>query len=1175
MNKEDKSNDQVNRCVSRIFELAENDPQIGALMPIMEVKKAACRSGLSCDEVISAYLDGYADRPALGERSYDVISHGATGRNRIYKQTFDTITYHELHDRVKALAMAWRTHDKCKVNQNEFVCIIGFASIDFAIIDIACAYAKAVTVPLSSSSPYADIKEILNNVQPFVLASSVNDLTFSVEQIIQQRSVKSLIVFDFDSRVDEEIESVKLAKARLKQANVNADVLLLNDLIEYGKQHVFSFIPEYGDNEKTAMIIHSSGSTGKPKGACISERALINTWRGQTDFIPVVTLIMAPFNHNLGRNEMYNALNSGGTAYFTLKQDMSTLFEDIRLVRPTSLVFIPRVLEVIHQYFQIEVARRLKQTGESREKIEIQVKSKMKYHFLGDRLLSVAVASAPVSSQVRNFIEECFDVFLVNGYSTTETASGGLAINGKVNRHIVIDYKLKDVPELGYFTTDKPFPRGEFCVKTQFGITQYYNQPDATAQFFDEEGYALTGDIVEEFCQDSISIVDRKTRMIKLSQGEYVSLGTLGKVFEGGSALIKQIFVYGCSQKSHLLAVVVPNIEVAREMLNGIVTDSELKELIKNELHRVARENNLRNFEVPRDFVVEKEQFSQSNGTLSSVGKYIIPKILNKYESILSAMYENLNIEYKYEIAEFNSKKSSPNIRAEIAKLLKIVLKTEVSENDELKTFYELGGDSLSAVLFSLHIEEKFGVSIGGDQILNKQNNISQWIKMIDNAQCRVLSELTFDSIHGPNAKVIHSDDLKLERFIGNMTTNESVYLTKPCQAPRVVLLTGANGFLGHMVCLKLLEELSKVDGKLICIVRAQTNAVAKKRLDEQFVGVDARLENQYCNFSDNYLEVLAGDISKPSLGLDGDTFERLSCQIDKICHVGALVNHSLSYRHLFDPNVRGTCELILLAISQRLKGLEFISTIGVNELCNDHVGNVNPVLRSSIELSDEYASGYIATKWASEHLLFKANKEFGIPVSVFRSDIIMPSLRYKGQFNSEDFLTRLIFSIMVTGLAPESFYPFLADGKTSHPHFTGIPVDVMSDAIVSSTLSSNDRYIVYNAFNYIENNITLDSFVDGMERIGVSIKRVHKLDDWRTQVAEMINNVSQKKRRHTIYSLSNFFSKSFVSEQAMPDSTTFRSLVRAMYDGKDIPFLSDAYIHGYLRSVLASYHMN
>lgn len=39
-------------------------------------------------------------------------------------------------------------------------------------------------------------------------------------------------------------------------------------------------------------------------------------------------------------------------------------------------------------------------------------------------------------------------------------------------------YKLVDVPELGYTTSDKPYPRGELRIKTKRMITGYYKHPE-------------------------------------------------------------------------------------------------------------------------------------------------------------------------------------------------------------------------------------------------------------------------------------------------------------------------------------------------------------------------------------------------------------------------------------------------------------------------------------------------------------------------------------------------------------------------------------------------------------------------------------------------------------------------------------------------------------------------
>jgi len=1159
-----------------LLSLAERDPQLRALMPRPAVRRAACEPGLTCDRVVAAFLDGYLDRPALGERAYELTDCGLTGKKiRYYRQAFDTITYKDLHNRIKALAMAWRSHPQCSVKRDEFVCIMGFAGIGFAVIDVACAYAKAVTVPLSNSSTEADLKEIFSNVQPVVLASRIQDLALCVEHVIQQNSIKSLVVFDYDARVDEEAEAMESARARLNEAGADTVLLLLDDLIEYGRHQQFSFLPaQDGENEKLAMIIHSSGSTGKPKGACISARALINTWQGHEGGLPTVTLIMAPFNHNMGRNDMYNALNVGGTACFVLKSDMSSLFEDIRLVRPTTLVFFPRILDLIYQYYQIEVARRLKSCEDDAAAVKAAVRAEMKSTYLGDRLLSGIVASAPVSPKVKQFITDCFGIVLVNGYSTTETASGGLAIDGRVNREIVIDYRLKDVPELGYFTTDKPNPRGEFCVKTKFGIREYYKQPEATAQLFDEDGYSRTGDIVEELGPDRISIIDRRKSILKLSQGEYVALGPLGKKFEGDSALFNQIFVYGTSQRSYLLAIVVPDMDVARTMLNGRVTVKKLRRIIRDELYRVGQKENLKSFEIPRDFIIEKEKFTQANGLLSSVNKYLIPAMKRKYGPALEAIYEEHDNSRGAVIEELKKEGSPLSIREKIARLLKINLGIEVSENDEQKTFYELGGDSLAAALFSMQIEEVFEVSIGGDVILSPRSNIRQWVKMIEDARRCDNSAPSFDSVHGKGAKAIRGSDLLLERFIDKDILSDAVKLPSSVRPSRTVLLTGANGFMGHILCLRWLEELSRTGGRLICIIRARDDADARKRLDEQFSGVDADMEARYEELSERHLEALAGDISEPLLGLSEDTFRRLAEETDRVCHAGALVNHRLGYRHLFGPNVKGTCELIRLAISRREKAFDFISTIGVNELLDGRNGkNDISALKSSLRLSGRYASGYIASKWASEHLLNNAHEKLGITVNIFRCDMIMPDRRYRGQFNTSDMLTRLIYSIITTGLAPETFYLPGAGGAISKSHYRGIPVDILTDAIVGSSRHAAGALSVYNAYNYLHDDISLDTFVDWIERAGYSIRRISSFGEWHEQMKAGLRSLPSEQRQHTIIDILEAFGKPFPAEQAHADSGSFRALVRSLNNDADMPHLSEDYIQDYLRSIDMSFN--
>lgn len=118
------------------------------------------------------------------------------------------------------------------------------------------------------------------------------------------------------------------------------------------------------------------------------------------------------------------------------------------------------------------------------------------------------------------------------------------------------DIKLIDAPELGYFTTDCP-PRGEICVKTPSMIDGYFKNPDATAQKF-IDGYFLTGDIGVMAAGDKVRIIDRKKNIFKLAQGEFVSPERLEMMFVGASCCISQMYVYGNSLWSNILAIVVP-----------------------------------------------------------------------------------------------------------------------------------------------------------------------------------------------------------------------------------------------------------------------------------------------------------------------------------------------------------------------------------------------------------------------------------------------------------------------------------------------------------------------------------------------------------------------------------------------------------------------------------------
>ena len=235
----------------------------------------------------------------------------------------------------------------------------------------------------------------------------------------------------------------------------------------------------------------------------------------------------------------------------------------------------------------------------------------MRHQFLGDRLIFCNIGSAPSSPVVRQFFTDCFDVDLIESYGSTECGSIAITVEDRIQRPNVIEYRLADVPELGYYTTDRPYPRGELTYKSQYMIAGYYGDPEATAGLYDDDGFLHTGDIVEEREPDHVVLIDRRKDVLKLAQAEFVAVGPLGALFEGASPVLHQTYIYGNSSKAYVLAVVVPDVEEVSTRLGPAAGEMQVKNLIRDEFQRVAEENRLKPFEVPRDFIIETEPFSR------------------------------------------------------------------------------------------------------------------------------------------------------------------------------------------------------------------------------------------------------------------------------------------------------------------------------------------------------------------------------------------------------------------------------------------------------------------------------------------------------------------------------------------------------------------------------------
>jgi fatty acid CoA ligase FadD9 len=1151
------------RFANRVIEMMGRDPQLQALMPDAAVDAALRNPDLSYQQVIDTALSGYAQRPALGQRAYKVVVDHATGRRqREYLPRFDTITYLELQNRIKGLANTWRHHELHRVAPGEFVCILGFTGTDYTVVDLACAYSQAVSVPLQSTLAGADLDGIFTDTAPTAVAATVDDLVLAARLAGSHKTVRSIIALDYDEHVDSDREKFETAQTELAQKRSKAKLVTLADLVGFGDFQPFEPLPPNPEGqERMAVLLHSSGSTGKPKGAIMPERMCIPSW--DPGFLaPVVRVCFAPLNHLVGRNQVFSTLARGGTGYFTTRPDLSLLFDDIRLARPTELVVFPRALEMVHRHYLGEVVRRRGLSGGDVKTIGPQVRADMRSTFLGDRIAHMIVGSAPTTPEIRDFIKDCFQVPLVDGYGSTETG-GSVTLRDRILRPPVIAYKLRDVPELGYYTTDKPYPRGELCIKTKLASPGYFKRPDATAGMFDEEGYILTGDIMEEHGPDHVVYIDRRNDVLKLSQGEYVAIGALGTMFESGSRVIQQMYAYGNSARSYVLAVIVPNMNVVRNRLGANPSEAEIKTLIRTELKAVARAENLKAFEVPRDFIMEFEPFSHENGLLSSVHKRLRPALKAKYGERLEQLYAELERKQNEQLMALQDRNSGLSTLDKIGKALEAMLGVEGVDVTQPLSFADLGGDSLGATAFSALLEEIFGVKLPVNTILSPAANPKKWARAIEDAlNADVKAQPTFASVHGKDAGQISSVDLDVTRFI-DAETLAKVPIAPPHEVSRTVLMTGATGFLGRFLCLEWLERLAGLDGKLICMVRAADAAAARRRLESIFEGSDPALEERFKTLAGKHLEVIVGDCADPGLGLEAAEFDRLAAEVDHIVHPAALVNHVLSYENLFGPNVVGTAELVRLALTKRQKGIDFISSVATTHLLERDAGNDEDTpLRPKITLSNRYASGYGASKWAGEQLLHSAHRRFGLPVNVFRGDMMLANRRYHEQINLPDVFTRLLYSVVVTGIAPKSFYQLTPDGSRQNAHYDGLPVDFIAAATVGIGAEPHRGIRTFHVLNHhVNDGMSLDQFVDWIEEAGYPVKRIPNHSEWLRQFEARLRALPEEKRQRSSINVLSSLGHPYPAHERMFGSKHFQEAVRKLPVGPDVPHLDQAFI--------------
>nr|CAB3460103.1 unnamed protein product [Digitaria exilis] len=398
------------------------------------------------------------------------------------------------------------------------------------------------------------------------------------------------------------------------------------------------------------------------------------------DFLKVMTtddvfLSFLPLAHILDRMiEEYFFHKGASIGYY--HGDLNALRDDIQELKPTLLVGVPRVYERIYEGILKAIAelrplrrvifnalynRKLAsmKAGYSHKTAspfaDMLAFRKVKAR-LGGRLRLLISGGAPLSNEIEEFMRVTTCAYFVQGYGLTETLGPStvcyiddMALVGSAGVPATYtEIRLEEVPEMGYDPLGVP-SRGEICIRGKSVFAGYYKNPELTNEVI-VDGWFHTGDIGEMTPDGILKVIDRKKNIFKLSQGEYVAVEYLEKLY-GFPPIVEDIWVYGDSFKSNLVAVVNPHEENTMKWAesNGykgsfgeICRLESLKEYTLKELTAVAQKNKLRGFEYIKGVVLDPIPFDIERDLVTATMKKRRNNMLKYYQSEIDTVYKKL-----------------------------------------------------------------------------------------------------------------------------------------------------------------------------------------------------------------------------------------------------------------------------------------------------------------------------------------------------------------------------------------------------------------------------------------------------------------------------------------------------------------------------------------------------
>lgn len=526
---------------------------------------------------------------------------------------------------------------------------------EWNFMDMGLCQAGIIHVPIYPTISNEDYNYILRHCDPRLIVVSDNLLYQRIKQIAGNISgIKDIYSFNEIKGVKNWTEIIELGKKN--QNKYSNDLKSIKESIKPGE---------------TVTLLYTSGTTGNPKGVLLSHDNIISNIRSISKVFHFNethrTLSFLPINHIFERTVNYYFQTKGLSIYYA--ENLGTIADNIREVKPNLFVTVPRLLEKVYDKI---IAKGKELKGIKKQiffwAVRLGLRYKLNkangwfYHLklgiadklvftkwreaLGGNIDLIVSGGAALQSRLARIFNAA-GMTLIEGYGLTET-SPVIAVNNITTKEI----KIGTVGPALNGVEIKISDDGEILCKGPNVMQGYYKNPELTKQVIDDEGWFHTGDI--GILEDDIylKITDRKKEIFKLSSGKYVSPQVIENKFKE-SIFIEQIMVVGENQK-FASALISPNFLFLHNWCstNGIGYRDN-KELIQNEKILEIYQQEINNLnkklgqaEQIKRFRLVQDEWSPLTGELSPTLKLKRKFLIEKYSNILKEIFsvENSNI---------------------------------------------------------------------------------------------------------------------------------------------------------------------------------------------------------------------------------------------------------------------------------------------------------------------------------------------------------------------------------------------------------------------------------------------------------------------------------------------------------------------------------------------------